>query len=300
MGSSAHVVVVGGLPGLADRARSRVDELEQRWSRFRPDSEISRLNGCAGSWMTVSPDTRLLIERAVEGWRLTAGLFDPTLLGAILRAGYVRPFEQLQAEPRRVAASQDQRRAGAGEIEFRPGGRVRLPHGVGFDPGGIGKGLAADIVCRELRQAGAGGACVNIGGDVRVSGTGPEGAGWTVAVQHPRKPQALALVGLTDGAVASSTTLLRRWGTAEQPRHHLIDPRTGACADTAVEFTSVLAADAWLAEVLAKAALLADRPSAWRLLRACAAEGLRADDRGRVEHTTGLARYLSAAPAPAA
>lgn len=300
MGSSAHVIVVGGLPGLADRARSRVDALERLWSRFRPDSEISRLNACAGSWMTVSPDTRLLLERAVEGWRLTAGLYDPTLLGAILRAGYVRPFDQLQTEPGSAAATADQHRAGAGEIEFRPGGRVRLPSDVGFDPGGIGKGLAADIVCRELRAAGAGGACVNIGGDVRVSGTSPDGAGWTVAVEHPGREHPLALVGLTDGAVASSTTLLRRWGTADQPRHHLIDPRTGACANTAVEFTSVVAADAWLAEVLAKAALLADRPSAWRLLRAYGAEGLRADDRGRVERTAGLARYLNAAPAPAA
>jgi thiamine biosynthesis lipoprotein len=300
MGSSAHVIVVGGLPGLVDHARSRLEQLEQRWSRFRPDSEVSRLNAGAGGWMTVSPDTRLLVRRAVDGWRLTAGLFDPTLLGAILRAGYVRPFERLQADPEGAAEAADERRAGAGEIEFGPAGRVRLPAGVGIDPGGIGKGLAADIVCRELRRAGAGGACVNMGGDVRVSGVSPDGGGWTVAVEHPGRQHPLALVGLADGAVASSTTLLRRWGGAERPRHHLIDPRTGVCSRTAVEFSSVVAADAWLAEVLAKAALLADRPSAWRLLRASGAEGLRANDRGRIERTPGLGRYLNAAPAPAA
>src|SRR2546428_658254 len=80
-------------------------------------------------------------------------------------------------------------------------GAVRLPVGTGFDPGGIGKGLAADSVVDELRADGAAGVCVNIGGDVRVEGDSPSGEAWTVAVEHPDRPGAIARVGIRRGAV---------------------------------------------------------------------------------------------------
>jgi FAD:protein FMN transferase len=299
MGSVAHVVVVGGPRSLIDRAGRRLAELERMWSRFRPDSEVSRLNGAGGTWTAVSHETLMLVQRAVQGFELTGGLFDPTLLGAVRRAGYSRPFEELKGAPA-AAPPPDARGSGAAGIRFAPGLRVRLPRDVGFDPGGIGKGLAADIVCGELRRAGAAGACVNLGGDVRVSGEGPEGDGWTVAIEHPERPAPLALVGIGEGAVASSTTLLRRWNTPAGPRHHLIDPRTGESAGPAVEFASVVSGDAWRAEVLAKAVLLAEREAAWGLLAAAGGEGLRVTAHGPIEHTPGLARHLGGTFLPAA
>ncbi|HEX4820666.1 MAG TPA: FAD:protein FMN transferase, partial [Acidimicrobiales bacterium] len=99
MGSDVHVVVVGGPDGLLDVAHRRIDELEQRWSRFIPDSEISRLNACAGEPMAVSNDTIELVTRAIEAWRITGATFDPTVLGAVLRAGYTTSFEMLPAHP---------------------------------------------------------------------------------------------------------------------------------------------------------------------------------------------------------
>src|SRR5512142_1269671 len=83
MGSDAHVVVVGGRTGLVDDVRRRIVDLEQRWSRFLPASEVSVLNACAGEAVEVSPETRLLVERAIEAWRLTGGAFDPTVLGSL-------------------------------------------------------------------------------------------------------------------------------------------------------------------------------------------------------------------------
>src|SRR3954470_5699716 len=85
MGSDAHVIVVGGPAGLAEAAKQRVDDLERRWSRFLPDSEVSLLNARAGLATTVSTETVELVRRAVEAWRLSGGGFDPTLLGAIIR-----------------------------------------------------------------------------------------------------------------------------------------------------------------------------------------------------------------------
>src|SRR6266550_4563773 len=97
MGSDGHLIVVGGRHGLVHRARARIDELERRWSRFLPDSEVSELNRGAGHAVEVSPDTTELVERAVDAWRLSGASFDPTVLGDVLRAGYDRSFDELGA-----------------------------------------------------------------------------------------------------------------------------------------------------------------------------------------------------------
>ena len=146
MGSDAHVIVVGGPCGLDEQARRRIDDLEQRWSRFRPDSEVSELNRRAGVPVRVSGETIELIERAVDAWLLSGGTFDPTVLGAVIRAGYDRSFDELGPAP---PPGRSPLGIGLADIEI-DGDTVRLPAGTGFDPGGIGKGLAADIVVEEV------------------------------------------------------------------------------------------------------------------------------------------------------
>jgi thiamine biosynthesis lipoprotein len=295
MGSLAHVVVVGGSPDLAQRARRRVDELERRWSRFLPDSEVSALNRHAGEPVPVSIDTVLLVHRAVEGWRLSGGAFDPTVLGPVIRAGYDRSFDGAGATRGPGDSALD---LGAAGIEV-DGDTVRIPAGTGFDPGGIGKGLAADLVCAELLADGADGACVNLGGDVRVCGAGPAGGPWTVAVEHEWAAAPLALLGLADGAVATSTTLRRRWrGRDGALRHHLIDPQTGLPATTDLNSATVVAATAWAAEVLAKAVLLRGSATAFDILGGTGAQGLVVDDRRAVQASPGLADYLGGVGLP--
>jgi len=296
MGSDAHVIVVGGPPGGAERARGRIDDLEARWSRFRPDSEITELTRRAGEWVTLSPESVLLVGRALEAWRLTVGRFDPTVLGAVIRAGYDRSFELLAGQGGAAGASP--LAAGAAGIEIE-GGRVRLPAGVGFDPGGIGKGLAADLVVAEALAAGAAGACVNLGGDLRVAGEPPDTRSWTVAVEHPASPEPVALLGLHDGAVATSTTLRRRWSAGGQERHHLIDPWTGAPSTSDLTLAAVVAAEGWAAEVLAKAVLLRGAAQAFDLVAGLGAEALTVDRDGVVRSTPGLAAFLGGTPLPA-
>src|SRR2546425_10889459 len=99
MGSEAHVIVVGD-PDLLRMARARIEELARRWSRFIPDSEVSRINSHRGAPYRVSADTFRLIGRAVEGWRDTGGRFDPTVLGDLIREGYDRPFQASVQNPR--------------------------------------------------------------------------------------------------------------------------------------------------------------------------------------------------------
>ncbi len=281
MGTEAHLIVVGvtdtgsdgavaeRLEDLADRAVSRVADLEGRWSRFLPTSEISALN--RAGWATVSPDTFGLLDRAVLAWRRTNGRFDPTRLDALERLGYDRPFDQLgpigrpaptllrrtrPVPPSRAVdagAPVDSLPTGCAGIVLDPFTRtVVLPaasdrqgdggtdtRSIGFDPGGIGKGYAADLVVEELLNAGAAGALVNLGGDLRVEGTPPSGPSWVVEVGEVAwAPEPLAVLELERGAVATSTSLRRRWNMAPdtdarapvrnrppsgRPRHRSVD-----------------------------------------------------------------------------
>jgi FAD:protein FMN transferase len=268
MGSSAHLLVEGADSDLLERARRRVVDLEQRWSRFLPDSELCRINAAGGRPVRVSAETARIVRRGVQAWKVTGGLFDPTVLPALEHAGYDRTFEDVV--PGRAGGSRSRpspaRAPGCAAVEVDDD-TVRLPPGVRLDLGGIGKGYAADLVAYELRQWGAGGACVNLGGDVRVSGSCLDGAGWGVAVADPfDNGNDLTTVSLREGAVATSSRLRRRWRRGPRELHHLIDPRTGEPARSAVVAVTVVSAQAHWAEILAKAALVAGIDAGSRLL----------------------------------
>lgn len=138
MGADVHLLVVGGPPSLLDEARELVEALEARWSRFRPDSEVSRLNQQAGRPVRVSPETLTLVRRALHGAAVTAGRYDPTVLGAVLRAGYDRSFELLPADPRRAARRSAS--AGGGSRSTRPAPRSPCRRASASTPGGSARG----------------------------------------------------------------------------------------------------------------------------------------------------------------
>lgn len=286
MGSDAHLVVVGGAGHLGADAERHIASLEQRWSRFIATSEVCELNRRAGEPVTVSPETALLVERAIEAWRLTGGGFDPTVLGAVLRAGYDVSFDEMSGDrPATVSTLL----TGCTDIVI-DGLTVRLPARTGFDPGGIGKGLAADLVIAEVLAAGAAGACVNLGGDLRVAGESPQGGAWTVAVEHPHVAEPVALVGLHIGAVATSTTLRRRWSVDGAARHHLIDPFTGEPSNSDLELATVVAGEAWIAEVLAKAVLLRGSQRAFDIVDDTV-QALTIDRDGAIRTTAGFTLF---------
>jgi thiamine biosynthesis lipoprotein len=134
---------------------------------------------------------------------------------------------------------------------------VVVPAGVGLDPGGIGKGFAADLVVTELVERGTGGALVSVGGDLAASGAPPTAAGWIVAVEHPLdSSRELTRLMLVAGGVATSSTLSRAWVQNGSRRHHVLDPDTQTCASTDLAAVTVIARAGWEAEVHATAALL--------------------------------------------
>lgn len=256
MGTQAHVVVTAD-PALEDLlmdlAARELSLMERRWSRFLPTSELSRLNAAAGKPVIVSADTFSVIKSAVDAWEYTDGCFDPTVHDALCATGYDRTFVEVADPTDRPGAASPA--PGCADIELDPAlCAVRLPAGVRLDLGGIAKGAAADLVVDRLREAGAQGACVNVGGDIRVVGRAPTSAGWIIELafgeEHRRR------VALASGAVCTSTTTKRRWLTGDGERHHIIDPRRGR-STAGLRWVSVIAARATQAEVLTKAVFVA-------------------------------------------
>lgn len=266
MGTDCRIVVVGEADVVwagAGRGVVLVDRLERRWSRFRVDSDVSRINAASGRPVPVARETLDAVDAALDARRRTDGRFDPTVLAALVAAGYDRTFEEVSAG---VPASGGAlpRPAGARVDVDRQAGTVAVQTGAGVDLGGIGKGLAADLVCADvLARPGVDGVCVDLGGDVRVAGRSPSDAGWGIEVDDPFHPggRPLALIALEEGAVCTSTTARRRWrGSDGDVRHHVIDPATGSPATTPVVAATAVAGAAAEAEIDATLALLTGDP----------------------------------------
>jgi thiamine biosynthesis lipoprotein len=232
---------------------------ERRLSRFRPDSELSRLNRWAGRPRRVSPVLLRLVATALAAARMTDGRFDPTVLPALLAAGYTRTFAQLSeapvGDPARAAVPGRYREVRIDALRRT----VHLPRGVGLDLGGIAKGWLADVVLRRLRPLGA--AVVDIGGDGAFTPAGVGNPPWMIEVADPWTPGTSVAEMSIDGGggVATSGILRRRWQTSTGWRHHLIDPRTGVPASTDLASVTVIGPSATAAEVMAKVVLLEGR-----------------------------------------
>ncbi len=224
---------------------------DARFSRFRADSELSRLNAAAGSTFRASAQMIEALRISLDAARLTQGTFDPLLGRRIAELGYDRSFELLSEGARRPPMPEWH--AGAWrEVQLDVAARtVRLPAGSAFDLGGIAKGMAVDAAIDALRAAGVATAAVNAGGDLAVLGTPPREGAWAIAIEGVAEP-----VLLERGALATSSVLKRRWEANGELRHHLLDARTGLPADTGILTASVAAASCTAAEVAAKVSLL--------------------------------------------
>jgi thiamine biosynthesis lipoprotein len=256
------LVVVDGEAEQLEHARARIEDLELRWSRFLPDTELDRLNREAGSGapIALSAVTFDLVVSAIDAWRETDGIFDPTVLPALVAAGYDRSFDE---GPGPTSTQKHMTSSCDDIVVDHDSLTIMLPKDCALDLGGIGKGRAADLVADELVDVATGG-CINLGGDLRVFGHAPDDApAWAVGLEEPEdRDTVMLVVGLADGALATSSTTHRRWqaddGTA---RHHLIDPRTHEPARTALHSVSVIAGSAMTAEIHAKASLIAGKPT---------------------------------------
>lgn len=256
MGTDVELIASGGEDGsrfarAADRVERVFEREDRRCSRFRDDSELTRVNRNAGRPTLVSPGLATIVAHALDAAARTDGRFDPTVLDAVVAAGYDRDFDEVLAGAR--AALRPGRPCGRWREVTLDGDVLRLPPEVGLDLGGIAKGWTVDLATAEALDVGLSWAVVNAGGDLRVDGAVPS-AGIDVGVEDP---EALGLellrLEVDGGAIATSSTTRRAWG---EGLHHLIDPSTGSPASTGIVQATVWAPTCAEAEVLAKDALL--------------------------------------------
>jgi len=222
---------------------------ERRFSRFRDDSELTAVNRLAGQWVAVSSPFERVVRLALDHASATGGLFDPTVLHALMAAGYDRDFDEVLAGARGVLHP-PQPCGRWTEVQVRQGA-VRLPPEVGLDLGGIAKGWTVDLVAAEALDAGLGWAVVAAGGDLAIVGDAPA---LEIPIEDPETlERPMATLRLARGALATSSVAKRSWGTG---LHHVIDPRTGAPLRSDTVQATVWAPTCAEAEVLATWALL--------------------------------------------
>jgi thiamine biosynthesis lipoprotein len=224
------------------RVEREFSRLESILSRFRPDSELCRLNE-SGS-LEAGDDLLSVARLAIDARERTGGRFDPTVHDALVAAGYDRSFELVDGHRSKREAVET-----LGEVRI-DGRRIVLGEGVRLDFGGIGKGYAVDRTVGWLAPYGP--CLVNAGGDLAVAGL-PAAGTWPVAIHTPRGQ---ITVGVTQGALATSGRDRRKWQVGGEERHHLIDPATTRPAATDLLKVTVAAPTAVEAEVLAKSLFL--------------------------------------------
>ncbi|HVD02065.1 MAG TPA: FAD:protein FMN transferase [Candidatus Dormibacteraeota bacterium] len=226
--------------------RARLAEVDQAYSRFRPDSELSAVNDRPGELHRVSPQLAAAVAAGLRAARLSGGAVDPTL-GRVMRVvGYDRTFGQVAAHGPAISL-RPRSVAGWEAIQFDPVAHtLRLPEGVELDLGATGKGLAADLAAAAaLAASGTGaGVLVSLGGDIATAGIAPDG-GWVIQVSEDSGAPISAgaeAVSIRSGALATSSITVRHWERGEVQLHHILDPATGLPAAGPWRTASAIAA----------------------------------------------------------
>jgi thiamine biosynthesis lipoprotein len=269
-------------------ARTVVDDVDATCSRFRPDSDLTRVNRAPGRWVEVHPLLVEAVRVAVRAAATTDGLVDPLLGRPLVTLGYDRDFRELRElhEPGIAPTDAAPPPLGAWRSIELDDARIRIPDGSALDLGATAKAWAADLVAAGLEQELGEPALVSLGGDLAIAA--PDGAAWPVAVaEHPGdvRERPASLITLTAGGLATSSTRVRRWTRRGTVRHHVLDPRTGEPAAEVWRTVTATGPSCVAANTASTAAVvLAGAAVPWLDRQAVTARLVDAD--GRV-HTTG-------------
>jgi thiamine biosynthesis lipoprotein len=280
-------------PTLLAKVPEWFEEWEQVLSRFRYDSELTRLNQIHERPVRVSDTLWEVLQAARQAEGLTDGLVTPTLLDAMIEAGYDRPFEILPHQAALVGNPVVAAPAPLTALAVDDSARtVTLPAGVGLDFGGIAKGWAAHQAVKRLQAAGP--ALVNAGGDIAVSGPRSDGSPWPIGVTDPfQRTAGIETLFLEAGGVATSGKDRRRWTRNGVPQHHIIDPVTSQPAETDLLRVTVVAPDVMQAEAAAKAVFILGSRAGLEWIRARARfAALFILDSGQVLYSRRLEEFL--------
>jgi len=267
-----------------ERAQQYIEASERRFTRFSEASELSHLNHSNGTWFHASADMTFVVSLAKQYVEQTGGLFNPSILPDLERIGYDRSMDLIRAQddllpPARFG--QSSRLLPLDGLFINPDKNlIFLPHGMRLDLGGIAKGWIAEQAALILADYSS--AClVDAGGDMFIVGL-PEGEdSWQIDLEDPlNTDRTLTSLNVPPGALTTSSVVKRKWMQGETSRHHLVDPRTGEPAETDWLSVTVVAPHADMAEVFAKALLIAGPQKAETLAHNASEISYLAVDRG--------------------
>jgi thiamine biosynthesis lipoprotein len=293
LGCRVRLVVTDGrdLPAARLLLDADLTAIDLACSRFRPDSELLRLDIAEGRPVRLSPLLARALSAALDAARETEGHVDPTVGSAMTELGYDRDYSLLTPDgtPVRVV---DRPVPGWRRVELDPTtGIVQVPPGASLDLGATAKALAADIAATRIHEALGVGVLVGIGGDIAVAGNPPDG-GWTVRVQDVTgRTDAPAegpteTISLHSGGLATSSVAARRWIRGGRLMHHVLDPRTGLPVVSTWRTVSVAAHTCLAANVASTDSMVRGGAApAWLTRRGLAARLV--DDSGLVTRTPG-------------
>ncbi len=253
MGAKAHITTVGGTPELPEAIGQLLSHLDDLWSRFRPDSEISRLNNSPETPFDASPETLRLLEEMAWGYSRSKGAFDPTLLPSLLNEGYTHSLVNPELITEIPSSALSRGRMSDIDVD---GSQVTLHRGTTVDSGGVGKGLAADIAVEFALNEGALGALVEVGATSASAGyLRALIAGGSLSKTLDTSNR-LSVVELRSEGLATSTITKRRFTVGTRHTHHIINPVTKRSAESDTIQASVIASTASQAEMWTKVAFV--------------------------------------------
>jgi thiamine biosynthesis lipoprotein len=256
------------LPTARRTADAELDAVDAAASRFRADSELVRLSMAGGRPTPVSPTLATLLEAALSAADLTDGDVDPTIGGALIALGYDADVSTLAEAPLPIDSPACPAVWTMVALHDRT---VTVPPGITLDLGATAKAVAADLCAQRILERTGCGVLVNLGGDIATAGTAPPD-GWQVEVRDCADDPVSRIALPSGGALATSSTLRRRWRRGNDLVHHILDPRTGAAANPVWRTVSVAAPTCEAANTLSTAAVI----RGWSALRWLAELGMTA------------------------
>ena len=249
---------------LLDEAKKTVETFESKFSRFIPTSELASFNNSKDKKINVSPEFINLLAKAKEMFKITKGIFDPTIIGSLENVGYNKSFTEIKngsapsfkpAEIKKIFKKRPKFNA----LKIKADSVIK-PTDFRIDFGGVGKGFLADILINKLFKN-VRNCWISLGGDLSVKGDEkPEAkSGWKIGVQDPNNPGREIFSVKTGGrslGIATSGVFKRKGKSGNQTWNHLIDPTTGLPVENNIIAVTVIAPNATAADIFAKTVLI--------------------------------------------
>ena len=297
MGGEMLAILEGGTdspPSILDEVPCWFEEWEQTLSRFRTDSELSRLNQTFDQPVKVSDTLWDVFQYALSAETVTNGLVTPTVLDAMLEAGYDQNFENL---PRQQQKKERSVSKAINQLSFvlwdETSQTICLPQGVRLDFGGVAKGWAAHKAAERLKEYGS--VVMDAAGDIAISDSLANGMPWQIGVRNPYQPDTdFETLNLNRCGVATSGRNRRHWIKNGLLRHHIIDPYTSQPAETNVMTATIVAPTVMEAESAAKAVLILGGEEGLKWIEADPVlAGIIVLDNGHTLYSQRMSEYVS-------